>query len=136
MQQFTQWIMTRPELLREKMKEQKDTEQTSWVRTASFMLSTLSNLVCSGSSHMGGIETIASITSLMTIGYIDYQKPLRAINHQSPSRTVGLDVQAKGDAYPNRSMTQLPPSKTRRKMAPKLIWKIIFLEAWFGSVLP
>ncbi|PTB39749.1 hypothetical protein M441DRAFT_48880 [Trichoderma asperellum CBS 433.97] len=30
MQQFTQWIMTRPELLREKMKEQKDTEQTSW----------------------------------------------------------------------------------------------------------
>ncbi|KAL6887824.1 hypothetical protein GGI43DRAFT_388185 [Trichoderma evansii] len=30
MQQFTQWIMARPELLREKMKEQKDTEQTSW----------------------------------------------------------------------------------------------------------
>ncbi|KAL6858649.1 Sfi1 spindle body domain-containing protein [Trichoderma novae-zelandiae] len=30
MQQFTQWAMIRPELLREKMKEQKDTEQTSW----------------------------------------------------------------------------------------------------------
>ncbi|RFU76036.1 phd-finger domain-containing [Trichoderma arundinaceum] len=30
MQQFTQWIMIRPELLREKMKEQKDTEQTTW----------------------------------------------------------------------------------------------------------
>ncbi|UKZ66838.1 uncharacterized protein TrAtP1_008006 [Trichoderma atroviride] len=43
MQQFTQWIMARPELLREKMKEQKDTEQTSWVRTAYFMLPTLSN---------------------------------------------------------------------------------------------
>lgn len=43
MQQFTQWIMARPELLREKMKEQKDTEQTSWVRAAFFMLLTLSN---------------------------------------------------------------------------------------------
>ncbi|KAL7807694.1 Sfi1 spindle body domain-containing protein [Trichoderma gracile] len=30
MQQFTQWAMIRPELLREKMKEQKDTEQTTW----------------------------------------------------------------------------------------------------------
>ncbi|KAL7942283.1 hypothetical protein V8C42DRAFT_151804 [Trichoderma barbatum] len=30
MQQFSQWIMIRPELLREKMKEQKDTEQTTW----------------------------------------------------------------------------------------------------------
>ncbi|PTB64064.1 hypothetical protein BBK36DRAFT_1178106 [Trichoderma citrinoviride] len=30
MQQFTQWAMIRPEVLREKMKEQKDTEQTSW----------------------------------------------------------------------------------------------------------
>ncbi|KAM0249194.1 hypothetical protein ACHAQJ_009138 [Trichoderma viride] len=30
MQQFTQWIMIRPELLREKMKEQKDTEQATW----------------------------------------------------------------------------------------------------------
>lgn len=129
MQQFTQWIMTRPELLREKMKEQKDTEQTSWVRSASSMLSTLSNLVCSESSHMVGIEKIVSITSLMTIEYIDYQKLLRAANHQSPSRTVDPDAQAKGDAYPNRLTTQLPPSRTRRKMTPKLIWKIITLEA-------
>lgn len=113
MQQFTQWIMTRPELLREKMKEQKDTEQTSWVRPTSSLFSTLSNLVCSESSHMGGIEKIESITSWMTIEYIDYQKHLQAVNHQSPSQTVGPDVQAKGDAYPNRSTTQLPPSKTR-----------------------
>lgn len=63
MQQFTQWIMARPELLREKMKEQKDTEQTSWVRTTSSMLSTLSNLPYSESSLMGGIEKIVSTTS-------------------------------------------------------------------------
>jgi hypothetical protein len=31
MQQLTQWVMIHPERIRDKMEEQKDSEQTSWV---------------------------------------------------------------------------------------------------------
>lgn len=31
LQQFTQWAMIHPERLREKMEEQKDTDQATWV---------------------------------------------------------------------------------------------------------
>jgi hypothetical protein len=31
MQQLTQWAMIHPERIRDKMEEQKDSEQTSWV---------------------------------------------------------------------------------------------------------
>lgn len=36
LQQMTQWVMVRPERVREKMEEQKDIDQTSWVSTRVF----------------------------------------------------------------------------------------------------
>lgn len=34
LQQFTQWTMIHPERIREKMEEQKDSEQAEWVSQA------------------------------------------------------------------------------------------------------
>lgn len=120
MQQFTQWIMIRPELLREKMKEQKDTEQTTWVCIASFTIFTLSNSLGSESNRTAGIAKTVPTTFLTTTEYIGYQKPLRAKKLPVPSLLASLDVRANDDEYPKRSTMILLSSV----MGPRRTWKI------------
>lgn len=44
MQQLTQWVMIHPERIRDKMEEQKDAEQTSWVSATRRNLTMLTNI--------------------------------------------------------------------------------------------
>lgn len=118
MQQFTQWIMIRPELLREKMKEQKDTEQTTWVRISSFTIFTLSNPLGSESNRTAGIAKTVPTTFLTITEYIGCQKPLRAIKLPAPSLLANLDARANDDEYLKRSTMILLPSV----MSLRLTW--------------
>lgn len=74
---MTQLIMVNPERLREKTEEQKDTDQTNWVRNvANWLGVTCQSAVIvadcwySVSSHTDGTDRTAPTLSWTTIAYI------------------------------------------------------------------
>lgn len=126
LQQLSTWTLGNADRIREKMPEQKDIDQTSWVSGIanwhpwSMLTST------SASKHLDGIRRTALTLFLMTIAYtVAPTRPCPQPRRKSPSRNPKRSLRKlrvpepanEGD-FPRHLQKVM---QNRRKMAPRML---------------
>ena len=87
LQQLTCWTLGNPDRIRERMEEQKDSEQTYWVWHLQLILGQHSDNFVSALNHSDGIQMTEHISFLMTIDFTDKQMLLQPFPRRRPRRT-------------------------------------------------